>query len=383
MMLCDVQENDRDLLSLTLLLYAGLWCTCNREELAARLHGFLAEEQDELDQQQRQRERDRAAHMPPRVMLRQGIGQAQYLMRPRLADMERQVRMEMFGRQGLGHGRRDQDQEQEQEVDEDVGEMRGTRRRVMHTMDSDFEDEDDEDENENGDEDDGDIRERIGGMGGPMSRVRVVNYPGRVIIASSLGDPPRDNAPRRGMGQSGTSAMGSAQNNSVVYRSNSSNSSNSVSSGLVGTLLTEASHSHSRPSGGDHSNSTGSTGFRFSALSHPSPGSSSSHVSSQRLISSGQSSLGGTGGTGGMDDIDESTDWIGASASASASARARALFLSSSTSAGIMGEGQASQQASASYPAPNTTFVIRSSGNGSSTTVVPVTSAAVIQSSPT
>lgn len=253
----------------------------------------------------------------------------------------------------------------------------------MHTMDSDFEDEDDEDENENGDDDDGDIRERIGGMGGPMSRVRVVNYPGRVIIASSLGDPPRDNAPRRGMGQSGTSAMGSAQNNSVVYRSNSSNSSNSVSSGLVATLLTEASHSHSRPSGGDHSSSTGSTGFRFSALSHPSP--SSSHVSSQRLISSGQSSLGGTGGTGGMDDIDESTDSIGASASASASASAgaRALFLSSSTSAGIIGEGQASQQASASYPAPNTTFVIRSSGNGSSTTVVPVTSAAVIQSSPT
>ena len=85
-----------------------------------------------------------------------------------------------------------------------------------------------------------------------------------------------------------------------------------------------------------------------------------------------------------MDDIDESTDSIGASASASASASAgaRALFLSSSTSAGIMaGEGQASQQAS--YPAPNTTFVIRSSGNGSSTTVVPVTSAAVIQSSPT
>mmetsp|Transcript_13379 Transcript_13379/g.21929 ORF Transcript_13379/g.21929 Transcript_13379/m.21929 type:complete len:258 (+) Transcript_13379:1229-2002(+) len=222
-------------------------------------------------------------------------------------------------------------------------------RQRMLDSDDDYEDEDEEE---------GGVRPgHVGAVIAPRIGSR------RLLIASSMGDREGESRSPGGAGSGsgagsgpggGTSALGSAQHNTVVYRSNSQPQPLQSGGGSpVATLLTEV--AGSRLGGGGTGGSGSNSSFRFSTMNHSPPSlSSSTHVSSQRLVSSGHSSLGGSV-TDSMDDIDEVVD----------SAAARAAFISSSSAAGAVAGRQLS------FPT-NTTYLIRSSDNGSASTVVPV-----------
>lgn len=324
-----------------------LWCVVNRAELAVRLHCFLAEEQGELEEQQGQGQHQHQHQEPPfRFRQRRSLLAGQD-RGPGAPLPHRHMRLDALFQ-------RPQDSQLPSRGVGDGGGGDNMRRRVLDS-DDDYDEEAEDDFGFYG----------WGGHRGAEHAPRI--GPRRLVIASSEGDQRESRATgHSGSGAStgassvpggGTSALGSAQRNTVVYRSHSQPQPLQSSGGSpVATLLTEAAGSMTTGAGAG-SGSPSNSSFRFSTMTHsPASLSSSAHVSSQRLVSSGHSSLGGSR-TDSMDDIDEVVD----------SAAARAAFLASSAAAGTVAGRQLTLPA-------NTTFMVRSSGNGSASTVVPVVS---------
>ena len=243
-------------------------------------------------------------------------------------------------------------------------------RHALNTMDSD----DEEEDSNNGAHNSGQ-GVNFGSLSG--QHVRVINYPSgpgghgarggphsnegnaisRMIITTSVGEEDDDEEEAasglvsRGFSSQrmgGTSALGNSNNHTVVYRRNNSADNNNPP---VATLMTEASQ----------------PGTTLSSSNYG----PSSHVPSSRLMNSGQSSL--LSPTISRDDV-SSTD-INDIDEGSGVSMAQAAFQSSLENAQATMNSSPSSNFVDSQAPISTTYIVRSSDNGTSHTVVPVTGA--------